>query len=256
MGKAEETRQFILQKTAKLFNIKGYAGTSLSDITALTGLTKGSIYGNFHNKEEVMGAMYDYNVQALVAVIDKALEKHPLPLDKLQAMLTVFRQQWPNMNQAGGCPIMNAAIEADDHLHFLQKQVRHSFERWASQIASIIDAGKKQGSFQRVDSRYYAYLFIGQIEGGILLSKTFNDPHFLNQAIEHLRAVIARELVIQQPNKKQRKAPFTQLFIQFFIHNHEKSSHYRTRRNYTTRQYRNRFLGRHLAGKKRRGAHH
>ncbi|MBL7756118.1 MAG: TetR family transcriptional regulator, partial [Chitinophagaceae bacterium] len=48
-GKAERTRQHIIEKAAPFFNKKGYADTSLSDITAATGLTKGAIYGNFEN---------------------------------------------------------------------------------------------------------------------------------------------------------------------------------------------------------------
>jgi AcrR family transcriptional regulator len=32
---------------------KGYAGTSMYDLTEATGLTKGSIYGNFENKDDV-----------------------------------------------------------------------------------------------------------------------------------------------------------------------------------------------------------
>ena len=53
MSKAEKTKQHIIEKTATLFNTKGYISTSLSDITQVTGLTKGSIYGNFENKDEV-----------------------------------------------------------------------------------------------------------------------------------------------------------------------------------------------------------
>lgn len=45
--KSERTRQFIIEKVAPIFNRKGYAGTSLSDLTEATGLTKGAIYGNF-----------------------------------------------------------------------------------------------------------------------------------------------------------------------------------------------------------------
>ena len=44
MGKAERTKIFIAEKTAPLFNQKGYAGTSLNDMTDATGLTKGAIY--------------------------------------------------------------------------------------------------------------------------------------------------------------------------------------------------------------------
>jgi len=50
--KAEQTRQLIVEKTAPIFNVKGYAGTSVSDMTKATGLTKGSVYGNFANKAE------------------------------------------------------------------------------------------------------------------------------------------------------------------------------------------------------------
>ena len=47
MTKAEKTKQYIIEKTAPVFNRKGFAGTSMNDIVEVTGLTKGSIYGNF-----------------------------------------------------------------------------------------------------------------------------------------------------------------------------------------------------------------
>jgi AcrR family transcriptional regulator len=48
-----------------LFNTKGYNSTSLSDITQATGLTKGSIYGNFENKDQVAIEVYKYNAGLL-----------------------------------------------------------------------------------------------------------------------------------------------------------------------------------------------
>jgi len=50
MGKAEQTRRMIIEKAAPIFNKKGYLGTSISDLTKSTGLTKGAIYGNFKDK--------------------------------------------------------------------------------------------------------------------------------------------------------------------------------------------------------------
>src|SRR5271170_3488016 len=61
MSKAERTKQFIIEKTANVFNEKGYAGTSIHDLTSATGLSKGSIYGNFENKADVAVAAFDYN---------------------------------------------------------------------------------------------------------------------------------------------------------------------------------------------------
>ena len=63
MNKAEKTKSFIIEKTATLFNTKGFAGTSLNDITEATGLTKGSVYGNFKNKDEVALAVFEFNTK-------------------------------------------------------------------------------------------------------------------------------------------------------------------------------------------------
>ena len=65
MTKAERTRQFIIETTAPIFNSKGYEGTSISDITAATGLTKGSVYGNFKDKNELAAAVFDYNLEKI-----------------------------------------------------------------------------------------------------------------------------------------------------------------------------------------------
>src|ERR1700744_6600252 len=58
---APDTQKFIIEKTSVLFNKKGYAGTSLSDLEKATGLTKGSIYANFKDKEDVSLMVFDYN---------------------------------------------------------------------------------------------------------------------------------------------------------------------------------------------------
>ena len=41
MTKAEQTKAFIIERVAPIFNTKGYQGTSLADMTKATGLTKG-----------------------------------------------------------------------------------------------------------------------------------------------------------------------------------------------------------------------
>ena len=59
--KSEATRQQVIESTAELFNKKGYLGTSISDLEKATGMTRGSIYGNFENKDAVALAVFDYN---------------------------------------------------------------------------------------------------------------------------------------------------------------------------------------------------
>src|SRR5580765_4718049 len=105
MTKAANTRKFIVEKTAPIFNMKGYAGTSLSDMTEATGLTKGSIYGNFVNKDEVALEVFDYNLSRINAGVSAAIAGSTNAIGKLLNMVTFYRSSFKNFVTAGGCPI-------------------------------------------------------------------------------------------------------------------------------------------------------
>jgi len=60
LTKSDRTRQLIVEKAAHLFNVKGYAATSMSDIIEATGLAKGGIYGHFKSKEAIASEAFDY----------------------------------------------------------------------------------------------------------------------------------------------------------------------------------------------------
>src|SRR4051794_17192125 len=91
LSKAERTKQLIVEKAARVFNMKGYAGTSLSDLTEATGLTKGSIYGNFENKDEVAIAVFDYNFSLVTEFFrDKILSKES-SIERLLVYPEVYR---------------------------------------------------------------------------------------------------------------------------------------------------------------------
>ncbi len=196
MSKAEKTRQFIIEKTASLFNTKGYASTSLSDITEATGLTKGSIYGNFENKDQVALEVYKYNAGLLKQNMLRSFsDEFPTTQDKLCAFVAFYRKNWEAVFSNGGCPLMNAATEADDTLPLLKKQVTLSFKDWISKIAEVISQGQKNGELSAdANAEEYASLFIMLIEGGILLSKTTGEEKFLNQVLDRILMIINNEL--------------------------------------------------------------
>ena len=64
-SKAERTSQYILETVEPVFNRLGYASTSMAEITKVTGLTKGAVYGNFENKEELALSAFDYNIKRI-----------------------------------------------------------------------------------------------------------------------------------------------------------------------------------------------
>jgi AcrR family transcriptional regulator len=64
---ADETRHRILDVAVDLFIERGYAGTSVRDISERLGMTKGSLYYHFASKEDVLNAL----VQPLMDDLDK-----------------------------------------------------------------------------------------------------------------------------------------------------------------------------------------
>ncbi|KFC22173.1 TetR/AcrR family transcriptional regulator [Epilithonimonas lactis] len=196
MSKAEKTRQFIIESTAELFNKKGYAGTSLADISEKTGLTKGSIYGNFVNKDEVAKEVFRYNAKRLSSAIENQLSATMTTREKLIAFLDYYRNSWEHNFSRGGCPMMNTAIESDDTMPFLKTEVATSFVNWSTKITGILEDGKtKNEIINSINASEYAYLFIMLIEGGILLSKTTNSPNHLYQALDRIIKIIDTELI-------------------------------------------------------------
>lgn len=198
MSKAEKTKQHIIEKTATLFNTKGYISTSLSDITQVTGLTKGSIYGNFENKDEVAIEVYKYNAGLLGKTLSRSFgEEFLTSLDKLHALVDFYRKNWTFVFANGGCPLMNAATEADDSFPALKTQVKKSFKQWMTKISAAILEGQDKGEIDtNINAEQYASLFIMLIEGGILLSKTMGDQSFLNHALDKIIYMIDHELNI------------------------------------------------------------
>lgn len=196
MSKAEKTRQFIIEKTAALFNRKGYTSTSLSDITKATGLTKGSIYGNFENRDEVAIEVYKYNAAMLRKNLSDAFSQEFLTAsDRLYAFVTFYRTSWPSVFKHGGCPIMNAATESDDTFPALKSQVQRSFENWEKALSDIIRSGQENDEFrQEINPEEYASLFLMLIEGGILLSKTTGNENHLNLALDRISELITKEI--------------------------------------------------------------
>lgn len=198
MSKAEKTKQFIIERTASLFNTKGYMATSLSDITEATGLTKGSIYGNFDNKDQVALEVYKYNSSLLSKSMARSLgDEFSTAIDKLNAFVNFYRKNWEAVFENGGCPLMNAATEADDTFPSLKKQVTQSFEGWIKKITAVIVQGQKTGEIHAdVDADEYGSLFIMLVEGGILLAKTTEEEKYLHLALDKILFMINKELKI------------------------------------------------------------
>lgn len=172
MTKAEKTRQFIIEKSAPIFNTKGLAGTVMSDIAEATKLVKGSLYAHFENKEELAYAAVDHNMQTLRTVTNKVLYKHRTARGKLLGFLKLFHDPLKHPVY-GGCPMLNFGMEADDTSPIVLQKVSDMINEVQRELQEIIETGKAQGEFKvEWDSERFAVKFFALMEGGNLISRT------------------------------------------------------------------------------------
>ena len=191
VSKAERTRSLIIEKTADVFNRKGFAGTSLSDLTEATGLTKGSIYGNFANKEEVAVAAFDFNCFKVMEIVRMQVDKAATFQEKLLVHAKVYRKLLgPDFT---GCPIQNTAIEADDTNPVLKARAAKALLKWEKSICRLVQAGILAGEFRKdVNVRQLAVSIVAIVEGGIMMSRVTNDSSCMNHVLGTVEALISR----------------------------------------------------------------
>jgi len=172
ISKAEQTKKFIIEKTAPIFNQKGYAGTSLSDMIEATGLTKGSIYGNFANKDEVALAAFEYNLNTIVSSINSEISKNGSIREKLLVYIKIYQKYLKGTLPIGGCPILNTSIDADDTHPQLRAQAVKAVLSWKKSIVKLVEQGIASKEFNPgVHAEQVALTMIAMIEGAIMISR-------------------------------------------------------------------------------------
>ena len=183
--RSERTRQLIIEAAAPIFNKKGYAGTSMSDLTTATGLTKGSIYGNFKDKDDVAVHAFQHNLDLIFDFFSKELTAADSTLDKLLAYPRGFRKIYRMILSYGGCPILNTALEADDTHAVLRKMAVDVLVKWKKSIVGLITDGIAEGVIDpATNAKKSAEILIALMEGGSVLSKVTGEDSYLLNAID------------------------------------------------------------------------
>lgn len=191
MSKAERTKQFIIEKTAPIFNTKGYAGTSINDMINATGLTKGSIYGNFENKDEVALAAFDYNFQLLVIYIRNKMDARSSIIEKLMVYPKTYRNYLKLSFLSSGCPITNTSTEADDTHLLLKAKAANAFAFWRNSLERQLKLGIENEEIKPdVNINDFISVFISLIQGGVMLAKTTGKISALNATMDFLERMI------------------------------------------------------------------
>jgi len=195
LTKAEKTSQFIIETVAPIFSKKGYAATSMSDLTSATGLTKGALYGNFKNKEDLALAAMNYNLRRLVEKIESKLNATQSPIQKLFILTNFYTYYNDYTKDFGGCPILNIGVDANNQNEILIERIRKVILKMQKAIATIIEEGKMANEIKgTIDADLYSRRIFSMIEGAVFVSNMMNDNGYLKDMMNHLDQMIIHDL--------------------------------------------------------------
>ncbi len=196
--KAAKTSQYIIETVSPIFNKRGYSGTSMSEITNATGLTKGAIYGNFKNKEVLALEAFNYNVKFIIDKLRSILNDIESPVAKLFALTNFYREYYIHNLPHGGCPLLNVAIDANHTNPELFQQAKHVIKKLKDGIVKMIADGiEKEEIKNDIDPEKYGGRIFCLIEGAVFTSMMLKEDKYLLDMMNHIDKMIQAELQIK-----------------------------------------------------------
>ena len=192
MKKGEVTRQRIIAESAPIFNQRGFAGCSMQDVMDATGLEKGGLYRHFTSKEELAVEAFKYALKVTVEARTRSAEAGDPPAGAIEKLLTMVDQfvRVPSAI-AGGCPLMNTAVDADDSNPALFALARDSVKAWKRRLCKIVEEGIASGEIRTgTEPRRVANGIIGTLEGSLMISRLEGNRDAMLDAAETLRSML------------------------------------------------------------------
>lgn len=151
----EETRAVLITMARKVFSERGYADTSMDDLTAQAGFTRGALYHHFGDKKGLLAAV--------VAQIDHEMDQ------RLDMISEQAKDIWSGFNQR--ChTYLDMAIESEYQRIVLRDaravlggasidSQQHCIDSMQRQIAQLI----QQGIIEQADPQALACLIYGSL---------------------------------------------------------------------------------------------
>lgn len=179
-GDKSETRRRILSTAARLFRERGYRGTSVDELMARAGLTRGGFYAHFRGKTELLR-------EALSAAFAEAI--HNLAGEGIEHLtgaewVAQARQRYLSPGhvdeRAGGC--VAAALGAE--IGSMPPAVRRTF---AEELEQVIDSMAER--IGGADARARAWRLLSEWSGAIVLARAVDDDALREEILAASREI-------------------------------------------------------------------
>jgi TetR/AcrR family transcriptional regulator len=174
--KKEIRPQEILDAAAELFVEQGYAATRVSQIAKRAGVTAGTLYVYYKNKEAILQEVIMKTINTVFDDSDAILKTYS---GSAEGLLAILIQKWfaavSGDSRISGIPKLVVA-ESSNFPQLANFFVKHVFDPAYNYICRVLEYGIAKGTFQIDDVKMTAYAILSVFHGAVL------DPHSLKMA--------------------------------------------------------------------------
>jgi len=166
----ESRRKAILDAAMALFDRQGYASTTIDEVAAAAGISKGSIYNYFESKQDLFTQLFNQAILQDEADVDALLAGPMSAGRKLCMMLDYWYRGVATDLKIGRLTLEFWATAARDTRNgALAENLHAAYGRWIGRIGRILQEGLDKGEVDAaVIPDDHATLFLGLIHGLML----------------------------------------------------------------------------------------
>lgn len=187
MSTENTTRARLTETAARLFHEQGYEATGVATILREAGVNSGSLYHFFASKEDLLAAVLDRYIEKLrPEILEPAERATDDPIERVFALLGVYRKGLELTRCTLGCPIGNLALEIGDGSPRLREKIARNFENWRRAVEAWLELASDRLPAE-LDTTDLSRFVLVVMEGAVMQARATSSLEPFDAAVRELR---------------------------------------------------------------------
>jgi TetR/AcrR family transcriptional regulator, transcriptional repressor for nem operon len=196
------TRDRIQDTAERLVLQRGFTATTVDQIIAELGITKGAFFHHFKAKSDLARALLDRFARADAAVLADTMTRAERlgrrPLDQLLIFVELMIELTETIDGTSGCLFAAYCYESGQFGEDMLAEVATALTRWRAAIADKLRAAAAEHPPRApVDLDELADMFTVVLEGAYMMARVYQRPRALADQLRLYRAYL--ELLFDAP---------------------------------------------------------
>jgi len=188
---AEIRKRQIIVAAMRCFQKKGYVNTTVDDIAAEYGLSKGSIYWYYSSKKAVLIDIFRYWMDETLTGINAEIDPLRSPREKLVRMGEFFIKSLTRDLELYSSMMVFWGTAFEDET--MRQMIIDLYGKYDEIVTSLLYQGESRGEFAVPDKKTFSTIMISIIEG-LIVRQVMSKSLDLGRIRQEMKTVVNRLL--------------------------------------------------------------